>query len=121
MERRDLRHRHSAIEDRHPLAGMVGAGLTPFINALVLRTCGSQWLDQMRVDYLASRRPLFTTHDGKPVVYNYVSDASRREIGPGEHITQTELHIFLGIKRAQAGTDLAMASCGQVSQQVAVA
>ncbi|UWQ57598.1 hypothetical protein K3722_13895 [Leisingera caerulea] len=31
------------------------------------------------------------------------------------------MHIFLGIKRAQAGTDLAIASCGQVNQKAAVA
>ncbi|MBW0157621.1 hypothetical protein [Sedimentimonas flavescens] len=102
-------------------AAKIDTRLNTFIDALILRGCDPDWLDQMRQDCLASRRALFITHAGKPVAYNYVSDAWRREVGTGEHIARTVLHTFLGIKLGQAGTDMAMSACGQTSHQTAAA
>ncbi|SHF00970.1 hypothetical protein SAMN05444279_11412 [Ruegeria intermedia] len=95
--------------------------LNKFIDALILRDCAADWLDQMRNECLSSNRALFITHDEKPVAYNYVSDAWRREVGTGEHIARTVLHTLLGVELGQAGTDKAMAACGQISHETASA
>ncbi|MBO9436474.1 hypothetical protein J7394_19830 [Ruegeria sp. R13_0] len=93
--------------------------LNCFIDALILRGCDEAWLDQMREDCQKTKRPLFIRNDGEAVGYNYVSDCWRRVYETGEHIARTILHTFLGVERGIAGTDMAMAACGQTSPATA--
>lgn len=93
--------------------------LNRFIDALILRGCDAIWLEQMRQDCMNSNRPLFIRNDGEEVGYNYVSDCWRQIFGTGEHIARTIMHTFLGIELGVAGTDMAMASCGQKSPKTA--
>ncbi|MCA2008631.1 hypothetical protein [Tritonibacter mobilis] len=95
--------------------------LNIFIDALILRGADPVWLDHMRETCLAEKRSLFIKNDGTPVAYGYVSDCWRREVGTGEHIARTVLHTFIGIEMGQAGTDMAMASCGQRNHATAEA
>ncbi|NKX28495.1 hypothetical protein HGE68_01180 [Rhodobacteraceae bacterium R_SAG6] len=95
--------------------------LNIFIDALILRGADPTWLDHMRETCLSEKRSLFITNDGTPVAYGYVSDCWRREVGTGEHIARTVLHTFLGVEMGQAGTDMAMASCGQRNHATAEA
>jgi hypothetical protein len=87
--------------------------LNVLIDALILRGADPAWLDHMREACLAEKRSLFINNDGTPVAYGYVSDCWRREVGTGEHIARTVLHTFMGVEMGQAGTDMAMAACGQ--------
>lgn len=89
--------------------------LNRFIDALILRGCDEAWLDHMREDCLQSDRPVFVRNDGEGVGYNYVSDCWRRIYETGEHIARTIQHTFLGIELGVAGTDMALAACGQSS------
>ncbi|MBE1297153.1 MAG: hypothetical protein GJ678_13120 [Rhodobacteraceae bacterium] len=93
--------------------------LNRFIDALILRGCDRAWLDAMRQDCMASRRPLFVRNDGESVGYNYVSDCWRKVFGTGEHISRTILHTFLGVELGAAGTDLSLSACGQSSPDTA--
>ncbi|WP_058280687.1 hypothetical protein [Ruegeria denitrificans] len=95
--------------------------LNVLIDALILRGANPAWLDHMRQTCLAEKRSLFINNDGTPVAYGYVSDCWRREVGTGEHIARTVLHTFMGIEMGQAGTDMAMASCGQRNHATATA
>ncbi|MDO6721654.1 hypothetical protein Q4560_00085 [Celeribacter halophilus] len=99
----------------------VDARLAKFIDALILRGTDAIWLDTMRTSCINQYRPLFITVRGKNVGYNYVSDAWRSEFGTGEHIARTILHTFLGSELGVAGTDMAMAACGQNSFKTAAA
>lgn len=91
--------------------------LNVFVDALILRGCDGVWLDHMRQECLRTNRPLFIRSDGAGVGYNYVSDCWRRVYGTGEHIARTIQHTFLGIELGPAGTDLALATCGQNSPE----
>lgn len=95
--------------------------LNRFIDALILRGCDEVWLGQMREDCLNSNRPLFIRNDGEGVGYNYISDCWRKIFDTGEHIARTIQHTFLGIEFGIAGTDMAMAACGQTSPETAAA
>ncbi len=95
--------------------------LNVFIDALILRGADPAWLGYMREACLSEKRSLFITNDGCPAAYGYVSGCWRREVGTGEHIARTVLHTFMGVQMGQAGTDMAMASCGQRNHTTAQA
>ncbi|MFY2826589.1 hypothetical protein [Ruegeria sp. MALMAid1280] len=104
-------------KNQEPWSAEFDPRLNVFINALILRGCDKIWLEHMREECLRSSRPLFIRSDGEGVGYNYVSDCWRRVYGTGEHIARTIQHTFLGIELGPAGTDMALATCGQNSSQ----
>lgn len=111
-------HLHTGISKSEELwSAELDPRLNVFIDALILRGCDEVWLDHMREECLRSNRPLFIRSDGVGVGYNYVSDCWRSVYGTGEHIARTIQHTFLGIELGPAGTDMAMATCGQNSPE----
>lgn len=93
--------------------------LTPFIDALLLNGLTSAYLESAREACVSKKRPVLLTRSDKAVAYGYVSDVWRKYFKTGEHITRTEIHQSFAVALGVAGTELALAACGQRSAQSA--
>lgn len=93
--------------------------LTPYIDALVLNGLDPAYLDAAREDCLSMQRDVLIKRSGQPMHYGYVSTVWWKYFGTGEHIARTEVHEAFALARGAAGTELALAACGQRSAQTA--
>jgi hypothetical protein len=103
-------------KEDEPLQGKLHMVLTPFFDALVLRSMNSAYLNEIRQRAITGETPMFGGVDGRMLSSGYPSQVWRVHMGTGAHISRSRIHSELGQLGAD-GVNAALALNAQRDEQ----